>query len=139
MKVMTDMNKDILQNPELKKNPYGVPEGYFEKLKTEARRCAEPRHVPISIWNRLAPYAGIAAMFLFILLLGKTFVRPETMQETAAAEADTYEDYIVFSGMDSDISMQFLAEESIELNEEDIIEYLIYIGATEAYIGSDNE
>lgn len=136
---MTDMNKDILQNPELKKSPYSIPEGYFDSFKTEARKYTKPRHVPLNIWSRLAPYAGIAAMFLFILLLGKTFIRPESPSEAIAAETDTYEDYIVFSDMTSDMSMQYLAEENIELNEDDIIEYLIYIGATEEYIGSNNE
>jgi hypothetical protein len=136
---MTEIEKDILQNPELKINPYSTPEGYFDSFKIEARKCTKPRHVRLDIWNRLAPYAGIAAMFLFILLLGKIFIRPESPSVTAVAETDTYEDYILFSGMDADISMQYLAEESLELNEEDIIEYLIYIGATEEYIESNKE
>ena len=93
---MTSMNKDILQNPELKKMPYSVPEGYFNKLKIEVRKCSEPRYTPVNIWVRLAPYAGIAAMFLFILLLGKTFIRTEPSPDPLITEADTYEDYIVF-------------------------------------------
>lgn len=139
---MTGMDKDILQNPELKKTPYSIPEGYFNKLKIEARKCSEPRYAPVNIWGRLAPYAGIAAMFLFILLLGKAFIRTESLPDPLITETDTYEDYIVFSDMTSDISMQYLAEESIEINdisEEDIIEYLIYIGATEEYIELHNE
>lgn len=138
---MTQMNKDILQNPELKKNPYTIPEGYFNKLKSEARKSTEPRYVPMSIWSRLAPYAGIAAMFLFILLLGKMFVKtePEANTDAIAIEKEIYEDYIVFSDRTSDMSMQYLAEESLELSEADIIEYLIYIGATEEYIESNKE
>ena len=136
---MTQMNKDILRNPEMKKTPYSVPEGYFDNLKVKARKYAEPHQAPLNIWSRLAPYAGIAAMFLFILLLGKTFIGQETSSETITAEADSYEDYIVFSDVSSDISMRYLAEENIEIHEEDIIEYLIYIGATEEYIATDNE
>lgn len=131
------MNKDILQNPELKKNPYSIPEGYFDKLKVEARKCAAPRRVRVTIWSRLAPYAGIAAMFLFILLLGKTFIRQEAQPGAIVAETDTYEDYLLFSDMNSDLSMHYIAEESLELSEEDIIEYLIYIGASEEYIESN--
>lgn len=136
---MTQMNKDILRNPEMKKTPYSVPEGYFDNLKIKARKNAEPHQVPVNIWSRLAPYAGIAAMFLFILLLGKTFVRQEASSEAITSEADSYEDFIVFSDVSSDISMRYLAEENIEIYEEDIIEYLIYIGATEKYIATDNE
>ena len=136
---MTQMNKDILRNPEMKKTPYSVPEGYFDSLKTQVRKYAGPHQVPVNIWSRLAPYAGIAAMFLFILLLGKTFVRQEASSEAITSEADSYEDYIVFSDVSSDISMRYLAEENIEIYEEDIIEYLIYIGATEKYIATDNE
>lgn len=136
---MTQMNKDILRNPEMKKTPYSVPEGYFDSLKAQARKYAGPHQVPVNIWSRLAPYAGIAAMFLFILLLGKTFIGQETSSETITAEADSYEDYIVFSDISSDMSMRYLAEENTEIDEEDIIEYLIYIGATEEYIATDNE
>lgn len=135
---MADMNKDILQNPEMKKTPYSVPEGYFDSLKKEALRCKETPRVRLSLWGRLAPYASIAAMFLFILLLGKIFIRkaPETTAETY--EENTYEDFLVFSDMTSEMSMHYLADESIDLSDEEIIEYLIYIGATEEYIESDN-
>ena len=136
---MTQKNKDILRNPEMKNTPYSVPEGYFDSFKAKARKYTEPRQTPVNIWIRLAPYAGIAAMFLFILLLGKTFVKQETSSEIITAEADSYEDYVVFSDISSSRSMEYLAEESSELSEDDIIEYLIYIGATEEYITSDNE
>ena len=145
---MTEINKDILQNPELKKTPYSVPEGYFDKLKAQARTCTEPKYVPINLRSRLAPYVGIAAMFLFILVLGKVFVRPQSdvkavTEGTEIAVATEYEDYLYFSDIAiADIQSQYLAETESgagELNEEDIIEYLIYIGATEEYIEYNNE
>lgn len=143
---MTQMNKDILRNPEMKKTPYSVPEGYFDSLKAQARKYAGPHQVPVNIWSRLAPYAGIAAMFLFILLLGKTFITPKNkpQMDSKAAEItvldDGYEDYLVFSDMEATGLVYIDDEIDIEeINEKDIIEYLIYIGASEKYIGSNNE
>ena len=143
---MTQMNKDILRNHEMKKTPYSVPEGYFDNLKIKARKYAEPHQTPVNIWSRLAPYAGIAAMFLFILLLGKTFITPKNkpQMDSTAAEItvldDGYEDYLVFSDMEA-TGLGYIDDEIDieEINEKDIIEYLIYIGASEKYIGSNNE
>lgn len=140
---MTENNKDILQNSELKKIPYSVPEGYFDKFKAQARTYTEPKYVPVNLRSRLAPYVGIAAMFLFILVLGKIFVRPDitapagTDIKDIAVMTDDYEDYLVFS--DLGVYLSDAGIEPDELSDEDIIEYLIYIGATEKYIESNNE
>lgn len=137
---MTDTEKDILQEPKLKKMPYSIPEGYFEKMKAEARKCTEPAPVHISIWTRLAPYAGIAAMFLFILTLGKLFIGQKAADTagTLTEDISTYEDYLVFSDM-PDIYLNEPETEEEGIADEDIIEYLIYIGATIEDIEYDNE
>lgn len=132
---MENMEKDILNSsPELKKMPFNVPEGYFDGLKREALKCAEPKKVHISIWTRLAPYAAIAAMFLFILVLGKVFLRNDPGESEAVEESADFEDYMVFAGGETDIAIHNIAsgqfaENSVE--DEDIIEYLIYIGVSE--------
>ncbi|MBR5834160.1 MAG: hypothetical protein IKY48_06265 [Bacteroidales bacterium] len=139
---MTENEKDILQDIKLKKNPYSVPEGYFDALKTQARKYAEPtKIVRVNFWTRLAPYAGIAAMFLFVLVLGKVFVN-NSQDDLTAEQTESYEDFLVFSDISSDIPMQYLAEEvgsEEAIDYEDIIEYLIYIGATEEYIEYNRE
>lgn len=137
---MTDTEKDILQEPKLKKMPYSIPEGYFEKMKAEARKCTEPAPMHISIWTRLAPYAGIAAMFLFLLTLGKLFVGQQDADTagTLTEDISTYEDYLVFSDM-PDIYLNEPETEEEGIADEDIIEYLIYIGATIEDIEYDNE
>lgn len=137
---MTDTEKDILQEPKLKKMPYSIPEGYFEKMKAEARKCTEPAQMHISIWTRLAPYAGIAAMFLFILTLGKLFVGQQDADTagTLTEDISTYEDYLVFSDI-PDVYLNEPETEAEGIADEDIIEYLIYIGATIEDIEYDNE
>ena len=141
---MTEKEKDILQDIKLKSNPYSVPAGYFDALKTQARKYAEPtKVVRVNFWARLAPYAGIAAMFLFVLVLGKVFVNKDQDTSSLSAEqVESYEDFLVFSEINSEIPVQYLAEEmraEDEIDYEDIIEYLIYIGATEEYIEYNNE
>lgn len=141
---MTEKEKDILQDIKLKSNPYSVPAGYFDALKTQARKYAEPtKVVRVNFWARLAPYAGIAAMFLFVLVLGKVFVNKDQDTSSLSAEqVESYEDFLVFSEINSEIPMQYLAEDmnaEEAIDYEDIIEYLIYIGATEEYIEYYNE
>lgn len=130
---MTEKEKDILQDTKLKSNPYSVPAGYFDALKTQARKYAEPtKVVRVNFWRGLAPYAGIAAMFLFVLVLGKVFVDNDQDTSSLSAElVESYEDFMVFSDINYEIPVQYLAEEmSAEetIEDEDIIEYLIYIG-----------
>lgn len=139
--MMSEQEFDILQSSkDLKKTPFTVPEGYFDTLKAEARKCCEPQYVHVNLWTRLTPYAAIAAMFLFIMVLGNVFIqREETASEIS--ETDTlmseYEDYLVYNGTDADISIYYLSEEdpeSYEADYDDIIEYLIYTGASEDYV-----
>ena len=141
---MTEKEKDILQDSKLKNNPYSVPAGYFGEFKAQARKYAEPtKVVRVNFWARLAPYAGIAAMFLFVLVLGKVFVNKDQDTSSLSAEqVESYEDFLVFSEINSEIPVQYLAAEmgaEEEIDYEDIIEYLIYIGATEEYIEYYNE
>lgn len=141
---MTEKEKDILQDSKLKNNPYSVPAGYFGEFKAQARKYAEPtKVVRVNFWAKLVPYAGIAAMFLFVLVLGKVFVNNDQDTSSLSAEqVESYEDFLMFSDINSEIPVQYLAEEmSAEeaIDHEDIIEYLIYIGATEEYIEYYNE
>jgi hypothetical protein len=79
-------------------------------------------------------------MFLFIMVLGKVFIQRDGTaskpQETEFGVSE-YEDYLVYNRIDTDISMYYLSEEgpeSYEADYDDIIEYLIYTGASEEYI-----
>ena len=139
---MNEHEFDILQSSkDLKKMPFTVPENFFETMKAEARKCTEPQVIHVSLWTRLAPYTAIAAMFLFIFTLGNIFLHNSPDQATASTE-DTidvieYEDYLVFNEVGADISIYYLAEEDYAMemaDDEDIIEYLVYTGASESYI-----
>ena len=139
---MNEQEYDILKSAkELKKSPFTVPEGYFDTLKAEARKCTEPQYTHVSLRSRLAPYVAIAAMFLFILVLGKVFIQtnPKSNQSDTeiAISANEYEDYLVFNDLGSDIPMYYIEEGYTADNmlyDDEIIEYLIYSGVSEEYI-----
>ena len=123
---MDNKKRDILAEISgLRSNPYGVPEGYFESLKTEIRSQVQPQH---QTWmNRLVPYVSMAAVFIFLVTAGTFF-----LQKFTPMEEFTQEDYLVFShnALNAEYfdSMDQIAD--AEIAAEDLIEYLIYSGIT---------
>lgn len=128
MVAMKTKGQDILTSrPELKGNPFSTPEGYFESFKLEMSRMVEkPR---ASRWKSSIPYMAVAASLALILSVGTLI-----MNSIGTINDFSDEDYILFSNSfvstaeyeDSE-SYQFA---EAELMDEDIIEYLIYVGAS---------
>jgi hypothetical protein len=121
---MKTYGQDILTSQkELKERPFSVPDGYFEAFKAGAiSKSSISAAKPLS---KLVPYLAVAASIALLLGLGLSFSRKsiDTLSE---------EDYILFSDNlirtdfdESDVTEQFA---EAELYDEDIIEYLIYIG-----------
>lgn len=127
MRNENDILKDSL---ELKQMPFTVPEGYFEVFK-EAN--ARPVARKVSLWNRIAPYAAMAAVFVSLVTTG-TFLLERSMPQYDMTE----EDYVLFSdNMMNTIAYEMeygsqLAE--AEVSSEDIINYLIYTGVSAEHI-----
>lgn len=128
MTAMKTNGHDILTSrPELKARPFGVPEGYFEAFKKEmAGKAVKPQ---ISIWNKSIPYMALAASLALFLSVG-------ALLKSSSAQGNDFtdEDYILFSNSfistaeyDSSDSYQFA---DAELMDEDIVEYLIYLGVS---------
>ena len=124
--------KDILKSaPELKKLPYSIPDGYFDRLKAEAVnnvRESEERQRPFIA--RLAPYAAVAAAFVFLVTAG-TFL----LERTTRATQSEMDEFYFYSNM-IPVTDPYAVEtikvdyENDILEDEDIIEYLIYSGVT---------
>lgn len=122
------MKNDVLHtmSSELRKNPYNVPEGYFEDLRGRMYRT-ENLIEPRSLFNRLVPYMSMAAAFIIVALSGAILLR------NADEDYMTYEDYIVHSDMMVSSIYEDegqIAEATEDVNEDDIINYLIYSGVT---------
>lgn len=121
------MKTDLLNtfSSELRKMPYDVPEGYFDTLKKDLRKSSAVR-IEKGIWSRVVPYASVAAVFIALVTAGMLLTRSSFGEDEM-----TFEDYLVHSG--SMINEEYPDEIRIidnEINEEDIIEYLIYTGVT---------
>lgn len=125
--------KDILKDcPELKQMPFSVPDGYFESFKAETSRT---RVHKVSFWNKVAPYAAVAAVFACLVTAG-TFLLESTVPQYQITE----EDYVMFSdNIMTTIAYEMeygsqIAEAELELSDEDIINYLIYTGVSAEFI-----
>ena len=124
--------KDILKSaPELKNLPYSIPDGYFDRLKAEVMadvREREERQRPFIA--RLAPYAAVAAAFVFLVTAG-TFL----LERTTRATQSEMDEFYFYSNM-IPVTDPYAVEtikvdyENDILEDEDIIEYLIYSGVT---------
>ena len=121
---------DILKSAqELKTMPYSVPEGYFGKMKAELKSCAlesDERRRPFVA--RLAPYAAMAAVFVFLVTAG-TFLL-ERMTPTVQEEMDEFYFYSNLMPVTDPYAIESVQLAPEEVAEEDIVEYLIYSGIT---------
>lgn len=122
------MKNDILNNlsDELREMPYSVPEGYFDGLR-ESLLATGSSYKERSFAGKVMPYVSMAAAFLLLVTAG-TFI----LERTTSSDTMTYEDYMVYSDMMieheyDDEELHVLAN---EVEDEDIVEYLIYTGVT---------
>ena len=120
----TNGNDILSSHPELKKNPFGAPEGYFETFKVNVTsKAVKPQATP---WRRSIPYIAVAASLALLISVG-SFIS----NRIQADNGYTDEDYILSSSFisiaeyENEDSYQFA---EAEIMNEDIIEYLIYLG-----------
>lgn len=129
---MKEMDKTIG-----KKNPYGVPEGYFsalEKRLGEIPAQSAGRSVPVR--RKAVPYIAAAAA-LAAVITGGTAILGTMSEHSADGEISTLEmfrmsdlvpvtdPYLIYSSE---------SEEEDDVTDEDIAEYLINSGTTLEYI-----
>ena len=121
---MKKNEQDILTSQQaLKERPYTVPDGYFEAIKEELIKKGPV--MSAKSLSKMMPYLAAAASLALLLGLGLSFSQKsiDTLSE---------EDYILFSDnlIRTDFDESAVTEQfaEAELHDEDIIEYLIYIG-----------
>ena len=134
-----DNKSDILQHDEFKKPAYTVPEGYFDTLSERVMQRVisdgkqhAGRTVRLNRWWMVAAAACLAAVVLFAI----RFNTPQQGDLTAKEE----EDIIMESYPElMDLSSRTIAElgeteESDDISQDAIIEYLAYNGLSGAYL-----
>ena len=111
---------------DLKEQPYGVPEGYFEAFKAEMTGKVHTQGT--SQRKKSISYIAIAASFALLIAAGSF------MMKGSAETQMSQEDYILFSDnmISTDIydDAEYGQMAAAEIGDEDIIEYLIYIGVS---------
>ena len=116
-------DKDILKSESrLKSMPYDTPEGYFAEMKQGMKAKSNPMAERKAI--RLVPQLAFAAMFALLVAAGGFFIGRNSVSDFSE------EDYLVYS--DEEIIETVCDTENLyadAITDEDIIEYLIYIGA----------
>ena len=121
---MRNSDKDILQsNRELKGNPFRLPEGYIDSLKSELKTIPKQKEEKRPVFQILLPYISLAAAFAMIVAIGGLLL------EKTATEDFTDYDYILFSEDMTNTVIDMSEDQYADaLTDEDIIEYLIYSG-----------
>lgn len=117
------MNKksDILKdNPQLKQMPFEVPEGYFADLKATAKSLRRDKSSNSKVPFRLA----VAAVFTALLAGGGFFLYNAPI-ENMDSEFFYYPDEIAVAILEDYYGSYAHVQ---EISQEDIIEYLIYMG-----------
>ncbi len=88
---------------------YKVPDGYFEqfvsRMTAELPERELPEPVVPTFWQRIKPYAYMAAMFVGIWLMLKVFIEPHVDKtelvadnsSTEKVEDEVWDDYVVAS------------------------------------------
>ena len=128
---MKDFEHDILKDPSLKECPFTTPEGYFDDLKKRAVRYSQPVQRPVHQSRKIImTLVSIAATLAIMLSAGTFFLAHDSQEETYSQE-----DFLVFScNITDELLYDIYAENDIE--DDDIIEYLIYSGESAETIES---
>lgn len=111
-----------MNSPDLRKNPFSVPEGYFSDCQKKALKNIESGNRHLVIWRWIGPVAAAA----MILLIAGNYIFKNSLQEEYSKE-----DYMVFSSEFINTVYDMTDEEryaEAEISDEDIIEYLIETG-----------
>ena len=134
-----DNKSDILQREEFKKPAYTVPEGYFDTLSERViQRVASDgkqhagRTVRLNRWWMVAAAACVAAAVVFAIRVSTPQQGEMTAMEEDDSILETYPDLM-------DLSAQTLAEmddaeETDDISQDAIIEYLAYNGLSGVYL-----
>lgn len=111
---MNDKNPKLTDETGNKKNPFKVPEGYFENLNqqimSQLESPAQESPGKVGLWEKAKPWMYLAAMFVGVALLFTVF------HKKTATTDDHYAKAIQTEMMDS----FFVEEEDID----DLYDYL---------------
>ena len=118
-----------------KGNDISTPEGYFPALEGRLRSIADKREPKPMLMQRLSPALAYAAALAALVAVGNAVLG------RAAAPKDDEWDYVAYLSQSLDPDGQIELMEAPELDEEDILSYLIAdnISVEQLAFASDEE
>lgn len=121
-----EIGNDIFEK--IGKPSMGVPEDYFDSLKSRLESIPSAKVSHPGVWAGMRPYLALAASFAAIVLIGNALLRDTVKNQPADPfySEDSYADIISITNPEllyneSEFDME-------ELSDEDIINYLIESG-----------
>ncbi|WP_298612350.1 hypothetical protein [uncultured Odoribacter sp.] len=105
-----------------KKNPFSVPEGYFEHLTNQVLEKIKEEEKPqkVSFVQLLKPYMGLAAIFLLAFVIVQ-FVVPHFIDNNKMLKKVNTE---MVTSVEENTSDNFVLDGSFNPTSEEILEYL---------------
>lgn len=105
-----------------KKNPFSVPEGYFEHLTDQVLEKIKEEEKPqkVSFVQLLKPYMGLAAIFLLAFVIVQ-FVVPHFIDNNKMLKKVNTE---MVTGIEENTSDNLVLDGSFNPTSEEILEYL---------------
>ncbi len=105
-----------------KKNPFSVPEGYFEHLTNQVLEKIKEEEKPqkVSFVQLLKPYMGLAAIFLLAFVIVQ-FVVPHFIDNNKMLKKVNTE---MVTGVEENTSDNLVLDGSFNPTSEEILEYL---------------
>ncbi|MBR5175685.1 MAG: hypothetical protein IKW89_07105 [Bacteroidales bacterium] len=121
-----EFGNDIIEK--IGKPSMGVPDGYFDGLKSRLGSISSAKVSSPGVWAGMRPYLALAASFAAIVLIGNAILRDTAKSQPADPfyGEETYADIISITN--PEILYNTTEFDLEELSDEDIINYLIESG-----------
>jgi hypothetical protein len=115
-----------------RKNDISTPEGYFDELQNRLSMIAVPA-APASTLRRFSPYFAYAAFLALAVVLGGVLLRNTAV--SAEEEGGSWQ-YLAYHSQSMDPDGWVESDNTLQLSEEDIVNYLIDNGTSIDYLNA---
>lgn len=132
---MMDKNNDILESEELRREPFSVPDGYFDNFRKNMKPWESGKPYSSADGNnvvktgplrRIMPYVALAAMFAAIAFFGQAVLK------NIGTDTDSEYGELIFADLipltEPDLIYHADESEDAGISGQDVVDYLIYSG-----------
>ena len=122
---------DIMDDAQMKKMPYSVPDGYFDRLQSRLSEIPSDHPIKIQqkniIWTRLRPYVALVAAFALMVTVGTAVLKLGSKSGMAVEEYDESDYYAELVSRTNLYSIYETSYDALPTNDE-IAEFLLNTG-----------